>query len=316
MNLKDLSKEQKQYLILGAVVSVAVLGAIGVGVKFSLSSIGKARVELQDLTDKVERADRSLKNNKRDEAALYNTISELKVYLERLPPDQNYYSWATEVIYGNARDTRLEIDAINESGTSPQGRNKKAKNEVSVESYSLRIIAHGRYESIKQFLFEIRRKHPLVRITGLEISTGSSPEIHDVQLFVQWPFKLDHIVAAWKDIPAKHPVVETVAVAPEPSMSEPSVPEPGKTPTPPAPRISLEPKPIVQPAAVADPELTTSVIKEDVKEEQLVKPEEQQEELTAPAVEETLSGADISFSEEKPSETSKSVNRLDALLRR
>ena len=310
MNLKDLSKEQKQYLILGAVVTIAVLGAIGVGVKFSLSSIGEARVELQELTGKIERADRSLKNNQRDESALFETISELKVYLEKIPPDQNYYSWATEVIYGNAREARLEIDAINESGITPKDQSKKAKNEVSVESYSLRIIAHGGYESIKQFLFEIRRKHPLVRITGLEISTGSSPEIHDVQLFVQWPFKLDHIVAAWKDIPAKHPVVETVAATPEPS-----VPEPRKAPTPPAPRISPEPKPIVQPTAVAAPK-PAAPVEEDVKEEQLVKSDEKQKELTTPVVEKTLPDSDVSAPQEKPSETSKSANRLDALLRR
>ena len=309
MNLKDLSKEQKQYLILGAVVIVAVVGAIVVGVKFSLSSIGEARVELLDLTGKIERADRSLKNNQRDESALFETISELKVYLEKIPPDQNYYSWATEVIYGNAREASLEIDAINESGTISKGQSKKAKNEVSVESYSLRIIAHGGYESIKQFLLDIRKKHPLVRITGLEISTGSSSEIHDVQLFVQWPFKLDHMVAAWKDIPAKHPV-ETVVSAPEPS-----VPEPGKTPTPPAPRISPEPKPIVQPTAVASPKPAVP-IEEDVKEEQLVKPEEKQKEITTPVVEETLPEPEVSAPREKPKETSKSANRLEALLGR
>ena len=347
MNLKDLSKEQKQYLILGAVVAVAVLGAIVVGVKFSLSSIEVARVELQDLTDKIKRADRSLKNNQRDEAALFKTVSELKVYLEKIPPDQNYYSWATEVIYGNARDARLEVDAINESGMSKQGRSKNGKNTVSVESYSLRIIAHGGYNNIKQFLFGISRKHPLVRITGLEISTGSSPEVHDVQLFIQWPFKLGHITETWKDVPAKRPVVETDAMIPEVSKHEP-----GKTPTPPAPRVSSESKPVeqpmvkvpepekpassvvqkkspepeianVQPTVAAEPkpsehplEKTLNPVKGEVKAEEPVKLEEKKKEPTPPAVEKTPSEPEASTSREMPKETSKSANRLEALLGR
>ena len=305
MNLKDLSKEQKQYLILGVVGAVVVLGAIVFGVKFSLSSIGVARVELQDLTDKIERADRSLSKNQRNETALFETISKLKAYLEKIPPDQNYYSWATEVIYGTARTAHLEIDAINESGMGNPRRNAKGKSAVSVESYSLRIIAHGRYENIKRFLLEMSRKHPMVRITGLEISTGSLPEIHDVQLLIQWPYKLDRILESWENIPAKVSGVETAVKIPETPT-----PERVKSPTPPAPRVSSEPKP-----SDSSFEKVVTPTDGEVKEETPVKPDENQKEPTRPVMEENAQEAEVPAPQKVPEETNKSAKRLEALLK-
>ena len=245
MSLLDLSKEQKQHLILGVIVAIALVILIVFGIKVSLSSISKARVELQDLTGKIKAAEKSLSKTQRDDAAFRETIEELTAHLANLPPDRNYYSWATEIIYAKARGVHFEIDAVDEISTATAYASKK-KGKVELESYSLRITAHGGYDNVKRFLQQIARDHPLVRVTGIEISKGSKPDVHDVQLFIEWPFNLGYITEAWKDIAVQPPRADNLAVQPVPPSGPVKIPEseqadPKKKPVPPPPRPQAAP---------------------------------------------------------------------------
>lgn len=238
MSLMDLSKEQKQYLVLGVIAAIALGVLIVFGIKVSLSSISEARLELQGFTEKVASAEKSVSQNQRNEKEFRSTISELKVHLANMPPDRNYYSWATEIIYDEARMVHFEIDAIDEMGVAAAANNSDATRAVELESYSLRITAHGGYESIKQFFKRIAINHPLVRITGLDISTGSTPDIHDVQLFIEWPFNLGYITEAWKDAPVQPSLTDPPSTSPvEPAATSDSVESgPKKEPLPPPAR--------------------------------------------------------------------------------
>ena len=320
MNLKNLSKEQKQYLIIGVLGVIVIVGAIVIGVKFSMSSIGEARVELNELTDKIDRADRSLANQQQNEEKFYNTIYELKDYFGKIPPDQNYYSWATEVIYGIARTAQLKIDSVNEAGSTKKNTSDK-KNKVSVESYSLRIVAHGGFEDIKYFLREISSNYPLVRITGLEIRSGSLPDVHDVQLLIQWPFRLAHIADTWGTIPTQSQNVEAVI-----ETREASTPKPKKTPTPPEPRESQGIKSVEQPSALPLQTERPVPVEDLMSKQNLVVQqtvpvvekgsisEKQEPETNLPLLEEPQSSVDLP--DDKTPEPRKSANRLEALLKR
>lgn len=211
MNLLDLSKEQKQRLVLGAIAFIAIAVLIVFGIKVSLSSISEARLELHGLTEKIETAEQAVSKSQHDAAAFSSTTEQLRAHLANIPPDRNYYSWATEIIYKEARSIQFEIDAIDEIRSAAPIKNPKAKDDVVLESYSLRITAHGGYESVKGFLERMAGNHPLVRVTGIEISTGAQPDVHDVQLFIEWPFNMGHITEAWKDIP-----VEPASTDPQP----------------------------------------------------------------------------------------------------
>lgn len=303
MNFKDLSREQKQYLIIGVLGVIVVVGSIVIGVKFSMSSIGEARVELDELTDKIDRADRSLANQQQNEEKFINTIYELKDYFGKIPPEQNYYSWATEVIYGTARTTHLKIDSVNEAGGTKKNTSGK-KNKVSVHSYSLRIVAHGGFEDIKYFLWEISNNYPLVRITGLEVRSGSIPDIHDVQILIQWPFGVAHIADTWGIIPSKSQNVKTVDEDREASM-----PKSKKTPRPPEPRKSQ---------GTADQPSTLTLQEEHIVVPPVVEKvsslEQQQPEADISLPEEPQPSVDIP--EDNASESRKSADRLEALLKK
>ena len=197
MNLKELGKEQKQRIALGGIGAVVIVAIIFFGIKVSLSSITEAKLELDGLAGKVESADRALAKQAQVRKEFAESMVVLKEYLRDAPPKQNYYSWATETIHAKAWQSNLEIDAIDEQslpGSSPSGGTGKALN---LEPYSLRIAAHGGYEDLKQFLTLMEKDHPLSRVVVVDVSTGSDPEIHSVQLVVEWPFNLSAVADAW-----------------------------------------------------------------------------------------------------------------------
>jgi hypothetical protein len=245
MSLDSLTKEQKQYLVLGLIVAVALMVLVVFGIKVSLSSISEAKLELLELKGKIKIADRALEKRQKVSEDFHKTINALKGHMDDIPPDRNYYSWATEIIYDEARLTQLEIDAIDEMNIAAPPKENAEEKTIQLSSYSLRINAHGAYESVRHFLEQLRKEHPLVRVSGFEISSGSSPEIHDVQLFIQWPFNLGYITEAWENVATQEQTIESGSPASEKgSASGPAsvnsadaeTPRPKKMPVPPAPR--------------------------------------------------------------------------------
>lgn len=232
MNLKNLTKEQKQYMALGGIVALVLVAGVVFGIKLSLSSIEDAKLELSELEGKIESADLALSKQGRVRAEFAETMGSLKEYLRDAPPNQNYYSWATEAIYATARKTVLEIDAIDEQTQMP---NKPAGDDdkpLTLEPYSLRIAVHGGYEDLKGFLELMEKDHPLARVVSVDISTGSGPEIHDMQLVVQWPFNLSTVADAWAGIAVQQEMVENS----EPAEAGQAVTSTKKMPVPPPPR--------------------------------------------------------------------------------
>lgn len=227
MSFSDLTKAQKQYVALGGVVAVVFIVIIVFGIKVSLSSITESKQELDELSQKIEIAGRSLSRQGQLRMEFAETTHELRAILKNIPPNRNYYSWATEIIYDKARQANLEIDAVDELTRVEVASEEKDNGVIKLESYSLRITARSGFDSLKNFLELIEKDHPLARVTGIDISTGTTPEMHDIQLFIQWPFNLSVLSDAWESIEAKQQVLDE----PIPEGSAPK-----KMPVPPAPR--------------------------------------------------------------------------------
>lgn len=236
MSLKDLSKEKQQYAVLGAIVLAGVLVLIGFGIKVSLSSISNAKQDLFELSSKIESAGRTVEQSRRQHVEFLSSIRQLKKNLDTIPPERNYYSWATEVIYKEARLVNIEIDAIDEVIIAATEDETGDRTAVEMETYSLRITAHGDYESVKRLLRQLSDNHSLVRVTGIELSAGTVPDIHDVQLFIEWPFNMAYIADAWKGAgsEALDPGVDNEAIV------ESEDPGSTNTPHPPPPRSGEE----------------------------------------------------------------------------
>ena len=268
MNLSKLSKEQKQYIALGAIGVIAIGYGLFAGVGFAVNKISDAKSELEDLNMKIDRADLELSKQSETIDDFEHTITVLESHLSNLPPEVNYYSWATEIVYSKGRNAGLEVESVDEVGMSTPSA-EDLEDPVYFETYSLRITARGTYESVKLFLKEIEDNHPLVRFSGLEIAKSTDPEKHNVQLFVQWPFKLNRIAQLWKDqrrgaVVAKQSVPEpeaekaspVVASASEKTVKPEPVIEPKPEPVKPAPVIAKA-EPVKQPTPPTEPAPTS-----------------------------------------------------------
>jgi hypothetical protein len=249
MNMTNLSKEKKQYLILGAIGVLALVIITIFGLKFSLSSVGEAKTELADLKGKIESAERFLAKREQTRQAFSETSDELKSLIKSNPPLRNYYSWATEIIYAQARTAGLEVDAIDEqTGVSRTGL--KDEDEITLEVYALRISAQGGYEQVKTFLNQVEHDYPLVRVTGIDLSTGASKDIHNVELFVEWPFNLSEITKSWESVLQRQQGSKSQAKLKDSTSLK--ISNLKKVPTPPAPRqaaktIAASSRPVTRP---------------------------------------------------------------------
>ena len=207
MSFNELDEEQKKRLLIGIVIGIAIIAATFWGIKFSLSSIAKAKLELDDLMTKIESADHSLSRQSQVRKELIETTEILKAYLLGAPPEKNYYSWASKVIYAKARQAEVDIDSIDEQ-TKKGATTLKGKGTATLKlkAYSLRITAHSSYKNLKLFLSLIEENHPMARVTTVNISQGKDPEIHDIQLIIQWPFNLSSVANTWDDVKLNNPI--------------------------------------------------------------------------------------------------------------
>ncbi|VGO14951.1 Cytadherence high molecular weight protein 3 [Pontiella desulfatans] len=293
MSLSNLSKQQQQYIVLGLIVLAALGWGIFKGIEFSLASVADAKLELAELAQRIEQADAMLARGGNIGGEFEASVEDLKSRIDRTPPTQNYYSWATEVIYSCGRSSGLEIDSIEEVKRA-KSKDDAEKEGTRFESYALRITAHGSFEKTKDFLRVIEQDHPLAQFSGLEISKGANPDSHDIQLFIQWPFEFTEIVQMWNDVakkqrayairvPQEHKpeddVRETEVMEPEPvvAVAPKPAPKPVAVPVPepvveepkvvkPEPVVAVAPKPAPKPVAVPVPEPV-------VEEPKVVKPE-------------------------------------------
>ena len=205
MDLNELTKEQKQLFALGGGALLVSALLIFAGIRTGFAPARAAQRDLEGLTGQMDLAKRSLLERKKTREEGEEIAATLEGLLQNLPPEKNYYSWATEIIYSIARKVGLDVDAIDEekrpskkTKKSRKGHSKKAK--IYLNSYTLKIAAHGNYEEVKQFLAEVERNHPMVRVIRVDIQAGDAPEVHDVKISMQWPFHLASVRKAWEGV--------------------------------------------------------------------------------------------------------------------
>jgi hypothetical protein len=242
LNISELTKEQKQFIVLGAIGVLGIGVALIFGIKFCVSSASVAKTELEDLKDKVYRAEQLLKKKTSTREKIYRAMSELDKQLNYIAPEENYYSWATEIVYSQGRKAGLEVLSVDEVGMN-QSKGGMPKDPAYFETYSLRINARGSFSQLKVLLSEIERDHPLVRFTGIDIGKGSHPEVHEIQLFIQWPFKLNRI----SNIFAGYTKQQQIWLAQQSQIQDVAAPSPVIEKTPP-PVVAALPAPVIKPA--------------------------------------------------------------------
>ena len=105
MKFSEMTKEQKQYAVLGVLVGVALMVGLSQFVLAPLQTkLAGARRELDDLTDKIHRAERLIKSEETLRVNVRESTEQLNLATRKYIPDaDNPLSWATQVLYEQAR---------------------------------------------------------------------------------------------------------------------------------------------------------------------------------------------------------------------
>lgn len=204
MNLSNLSKEQKQLIVLGLIVGATLLYA---GFRFGLQPMAaqwhSKRTELATMEGDLRKARRLIASRGHLETTLAESREQLRTAAEQYVPNQeNPLSWATQKIYFQARSVGVDIEAVSEVGSATALRGLVDGGARHFASYAVRIVTACSYQKTKEFVRALQDSNPYLCVAGFHIGARSdAPELHTVTIDVEWPAwgkseKVDQILAA------------------------------------------------------------------------------------------------------------------------
>lgn len=192
IDLKNLTKEQQQYIVLGLIAVAAIFYGASLVVGKVMGADKTSKSALDELTHKIERAQSMLSNEAKFHQDMEKMERELDGFLCLMPEYDNEYIWATEQVYALIRGSGINLKSVDKlvipAPKKKRDGEKKSADEVLIGSYAVRIVATGGYTQLKQFLKKIGGENPLISIQQLEMSgSASSPGVHNLKIDLYWP---------------------------------------------------------------------------------------------------------------------------------
>jgi hypothetical protein len=191
--LNDMTKEQKQISVLvGLVAVISIYATVTFGIAPLKEKWGSSRVELEELSEKLGRADRTIDREPDIRVELSRFVEDLSQAAEHFIPDpDNTLAWVTRRVYQLGRDLGMDIEAVVPSTSGPQLAavdRVTGKTDRFFDYYGVRISTSGTYLEVIEFVKALETSNPYLAIAGLSVSAISrSPEEHAVQIDVHWP---------------------------------------------------------------------------------------------------------------------------------
>lgn len=185
IDIKNLSKEQQQYLVLGALVLVGLLFGVFVLMNRVVSVDRESRLELAELTEKIEKADRSLRGASVLRAQIAQSGEELGEMVALMPEYGSEFVWATEWVYALIQGSGIHLHSVDPMGSAPA----KDKKPALIGEYAVRISGTGDYNQLRHFLTKVERDNPLVSVRSVSVSSqaNSTESGHRLQIDLSWP---------------------------------------------------------------------------------------------------------------------------------
>ena len=199
MNVAEMTKEQKQYIVLGVVV-----GATGVFALFNFllapmkAKYAAAKEEYAQVSADLDAARRVIRNEDAIREQLARSTEILaEAATEYLPDTLNPLSWATQKIYFKAREVGVEVTSVSETGGSGVLQSQAHGGHRAFGSYSVRVLTECGYDKLVQLMDALETSNPYLTVTGVTVDARpGSPLNHPVNLVVEWPICLDPATAA------------------------------------------------------------------------------------------------------------------------
>jgi len=171
MNFSKLPKEKRIQLIVVAVLTVIVLGALGFGlIKWQYG-------KLREITGKTEVAEKRLKQVKNailraDQIEIeFNTKNKTIAELEEAMASGDIYSWAVNALRRFKLSYKVEIPQISQP-TAPGDVNLLPK--FPYKQVTLRVGGTAYYHDFGSFIADFENQFPHIRVANLSLEPAPS----------------------------------------------------------------------------------------------------------------------------------------------
>jgi hypothetical protein len=187
IDFNNLTKQQQQYVALGGLVAAGVLYGVYMLGNMLVGADAASRIELEELTEKIERAESGLRGKSRVQQNTVAVKRDLDEMLEWMPEPGNEYIWATERVYSLIRGSGLNLRSVDNIARRGAG-----KGDVQIGDYAVRLSATGGYNEARQFLAKLEDAEPLVSVRNVEISESTMLALgHTLQMDLYWPVLIE-----------------------------------------------------------------------------------------------------------------------------
>ncbi len=230
MKWSALTKEQRERLVLKAVLALIALAAIHFyGIAPLLERIRTAGDDLEALGARLERVTRLARRREPLQTGLEDNVRTLRsLFTEYLPPADNPFLWATEHVYRLAREYGVSIESITEvrqplpawvkrrdapgdtgadageSGKPPDaGGPPGPPNEEGrrFAPYAVQIRARCDYPDFLRMIRAMERDNPYVSMTGVSVTADDTrPRQQSIRLTVEWPRHVGPLDPAMQEV--------------------------------------------------------------------------------------------------------------------
>ncbi|GEM_PF-1099676 len=214
MNFSEMSKEQKQFAILGVmsvVTVVFVLSNLVIGPMQDKAE--KLEKQLKDTEPKVRRGESILKADRKNIPELKTKIETIQeIVSSDLPPENGRYLWALQRVSAVGHSLGLTSSVRIHSRprhVSHKGEYNAVRKRASMwVPYAVDVELNCSYEDLKAFISQLYNEDKFARISLISIQPNQeTPEKHSITLLVEWPVFRDSSEAKWLEQEPK-PVVE------------------------------------------------------------------------------------------------------------
>ena len=188
MNLKKLSKEKKQQLVLVAMLTLVALNGLGFGlIRMQYRSINALAQSKAAAERRLQEMQTSVKNAKQLEAEFNRTRDALSLAEADLATGDKY-SWVINLLRQFKAGYRVEIPQF--SPISPESDVTMLPG-FPYKQVTLTAAGSGRYHEIGRFLADFENHFPHIRLLNLTLEPNPSPAAEDQETL---SFKMDIVV--------------------------------------------------------------------------------------------------------------------------
>lgn len=194
MKFSELSKQQKEYLIL-AVMGVATLITVLQNLVISPKQVkaAAARETVGKLASEVRTGETILSRDRTNRSRLRRVSADILQRMEReAPPDVSRYTWALGRITPIARQHNI-FPQIREFGGQRYVPHRQPHNQIRAKSsmwipYTLEVDFRAGYAQTQDFLRTLHEKEPLASVGQLTLRANPEDPLHHlVSLLIEWP---------------------------------------------------------------------------------------------------------------------------------